>query len=119
MATSDPDSRFVGLLDSRVTIGASAKGRSSSYSISRVLQGIVPYVIGSGLYPGCLHCYSGDNRADDPSRGRPVQPPSREKPGWLLALESGDVGPFDAVVQSSSISKASSKVAAISSFAGW
>ena len=31
--------RSTGFLDSRVTIGAAAKGRSSSYAISRVLQG--------------------------------------------------------------------------------
>ena len=55
MAKSHPNSRFVGLLDSRVTIGATAKGRSSSYAISRVLQGCLAYILGSNLYPGCLH----------------------------------------------------------------
>ncbi|CAK9101241.1 unnamed protein product, partial [Durusdinium trenchii] len=31
-------------------------GRSSSYAISRILQGSLAYILGSGLYPGCLHC---------------------------------------------------------------
>lgn len=71
-AKSEPCSRFVGLLDSRVTIGATAKGRSSSFAISRILQGSLAYIVGSDLYPGCIHCNSKDNRSDGPSRGRPV-----------------------------------------------
>ena len=61
MAKTSPDSRFVGILDSRVTLGAGAKGRSSSFAISRVLQGTLGHVIGGGLYPGGLHCYSKNN----------------------------------------------------------
>ena len=55
--------RSTGFLDSRVTIGAAAKGRSSSYAISRVLQGCLGYVLGSGIYYSLLHCYSEDNVA--------------------------------------------------------
>ena len=55
MAKSSPASRFVGLLDSRVTIGAASKGRSSSYALSKVLKGCLEYVIGGDLYPGLLH----------------------------------------------------------------
>ena len=105
MAKSEPDSRFVGLLDSRVTIGATAKGRSSSYAISRVLQGSLAYILGSGLYPGCLHCSSGDNRSDGPSREKPLAPPSRELPRWWDELEAGRPHMFDKVVESSRISK--------------
>ena len=50
-AKSHPDCRTRGLLDSRVTIGAASKGRSSSYAVSRILQGTMPYILGSGLYP--------------------------------------------------------------------
>ena len=39
--------RLLGLLDSRVTLGATAKGRSSSFALSRVLQGSLGYVIGA------------------------------------------------------------------------
>eukprot|EP00438_Fugacium_kawagutii_P012421 Skav228466 [mRNA] locus=scaffold1233:34393:36015:+ [translate_table: standard] len=105
MAKSEPGSRFVGLLDSRVTIGASTKGRSSSPAISRVLQGSMAYVIGGDLYPGLLHCYSGDNRADEPSRNKPLRPPTKELPTWLLALQKGETRPFDCVVASSRFSK--------------
>lgn len=65
-AKTEQDSRVVGLLDSRVTIGAAAKGRSSSLALSKVLQGTMGYILGSGLYPGLLHCLSEVNRSDGP-----------------------------------------------------
>ncbi|CAK9101235.1 unnamed protein product, partial [Durusdinium trenchii] len=76
-------------------------GRSSSYAISRILQGSLAYILGSGLYPGCLHCASGDNRSDGPSS----EPASRAIPAWLKELIDGDPGKFDKVVQSSKISR--------------
>lgn len=105
MAKSEPNTRFCGLLDSRVTMGAASKGRSSSPAISRVLQGTMAYIIGGNLYPGLLHCYSSENRADDPSRNRPLRGPSKELPRWLTALERGDSGPFDCAVAASRFSK--------------
>eukprot|EP00438_Fugacium_kawagutii_P017073 Skav213868 [mRNA] locus=scaffold2374:24688:27090:+ [translate_table: standard] len=105
MAKTDPDSRFVGVLDSRVTIGATAKGRSSSFAISRILQGCLAYTLGSGLYPGCLHCRSEDNRSDGPSREKPLAPPTREQPSWMLDLVDGDTKKFDKVVAASKFSK--------------
>ena len=105
MAKSEPDSRFVGLLDSRVTIGATSKGRSSSFALSRVLQGCICYVIGGGLYPGCLHCGSKHNRADEPSREKPVRGPTKEQPKWLLDLKQGNSQGFDAVHASSRFQK--------------
>ena len=100
MSKREPDSRFVGILDSRVTIGASAKGRSSSYALSRVLKGCVAYSLGSGLYPGCLHCGSKHNRADEPSRGKPVRGPTKDYPRWLSDLSSGNPHAFDCVLAS-------------------
>ena len=105
MAKTPGSKRAVALLDSRVTIGAAAKGRSSSFAISRVLSGSLGYILGSGLYPGLIHCRSEDNRADDPSRDRPVQAPSREVPLWLEHLLAGDWRRFDQVVESSCLKK--------------
>ena len=107
-AKHEPLSRFVGLLDSRVTIGASAKGRSSSFAISRVLQGSLGYIIGSELYelyPGCIHCSSKDNRSDGPSRDRSIEPPTKAPPRWLTELGSGRTQTFDICVESSRFSK--------------
>ena len=93
-----PGSRIVGFLDSRVTIGASSKGRSSSPALSHILRTSLGYILGGGLYVGCLHVRSAWNRADPPSRGRPVEPPSREVPSWFTALEEGDVQLFDQMI---------------------
>lgn len=104
-ARKTPNSRVLGLLDSRVTLGATAKGRSSSFAISRVLQGSLCYIIGGGLYPGGLHVSSGKNRSDAPSRNKPVPGPTKEVPEWLRSLRSGDHEPFDAVVASTTFSR--------------
>ena len=105
LARKTSSTRCVGLLDSRVAIGAAAKGRSSSFAISRVLQGCLGYVLGSGLYPGLLHCYSEDNVADAPSRGHSVKPPRRQVPQWLAELMSGKAQRFDKVVASACIKR--------------
>ncbi len=105
MAKTSPDSRFIGILDSRVTLGAGAKGRSSSFSISRVLQGTLGYVIGGGLYPGGLHCYSKHNRADEPSRNKDVRGPSKEPASWMVELAAGNPRRFDAILLSSQFDK--------------
>ena len=90
-----PDSRILGLLDSRVTLGASSKGRSSSFAITRILKMSVPYILGSNLFPGGLHVYSSKNRADAPSRDREVEKPSRPLPRWYEALCQGNYQLFD------------------------
>ncbi|CAE7810303.1 unnamed protein product [Symbiodinium sp. CCMP2592] len=100
-----PRSRLLGLIDSRVLLGASAKGRSSSPAPCQVLQSSLPYVLGGGLYPGGLHVYSGDNAADGPSRNRSVPSPSRERPPWLRDLIAGDSFRFDVVTPSSRVPK--------------
>ena len=97
--------RATALLDSRVTIGAAAKGRSSSFAISRVLQGSLGYVLGSGIYYSLLHCYSEDNVADDPSRDRAVSAPRRAIPLWLQDLLEGRPQRFDAVVASAQVAR--------------
>eukprot|EP00972_Heterocapsa_arctica_P071142 10509360-Heterocapsa_arctica.AAC.1 len=55
LARESPDSRVVLLQDSRVTIGATAKGRSSSLALNAIARSQLPYIIGGGLYPGALH----------------------------------------------------------------
>ena len=100
-----PDSRLVGLLDSRVTLGAVAKGRPSSPALCRVLQGCLPYTLGGGLYPGNLHVYSGQHRSDGPSRGCHVEGPSRLLPCWYTDLCAADPYRFDVVVASARVPK--------------
>ena len=52
-AKSEPDSRIVAMLDSRVSIGAASKGRSSSPALSKILRGCLAYIIGGGSIQGC------------------------------------------------------------------
>ena len=97
--------RVVGLIDSRVLLGASAKGRSSSPALSRVLRSTLPYTLGAGLYPGGLHVCSEKNRSDGPSRGRKVAPPSRDIPAWYLDLCKGYTQRFDLLCASCAVSR--------------
>ncbi|OLP77428.1 hypothetical protein AK812_SmicGene42515 [Symbiodinium microadriaticum] len=100
-ASRHQDARLVSLLDSRVTMGAVAKGRSSSPGLCRILQGTLPYTLGAGLYNGSLHVYSASNRSDGPSRNRPVAGPSKKLPLWFEDLCAGKPFRFDCVVASS------------------
>ena len=93
--------RLLWLLDSRVTMGAAAKGRSSSKALSRVLRSSLGCVLGGGLYPGCLHVRSSWNRADGPSRGRDIDPPSADVAEWIRHLQRGDFALFELMLQTS------------------
>ena len=104
-ARHHPNSRVVALLDSRVTLGATSKGRSSSKALCRVLQGSLGYIIGGCLYPGGLHVPSAKNRSDGPSRNRPVPPQSKEAPSWLTSLRAGQFDRFDKVLLASRYTK--------------
>ena len=104
-ATRFHRSRLLGLIDSRVLLGASAKGRSSSPALCRILQSTLPYTLGSGLYPGGLHVRSEDNRADGPSRNLVVEPPSLAEPLWLSQLKNGSTYEFDVAVAASQVPK--------------
>ena len=76
-------------------MGASAKGRSSSYALSRILRTTLGYVLGGCLYPATWHCKSEWNRADGPSRDRDTPGPSRDIPIWLAELQKGNTKLFD------------------------
>lgn len=98
-AKQHPRCRLVGFLDSRVTMGASAKGRSSSAALSRVLKTSLGYILGGCLYPGTLHCKSEWNRADGPSRDRDAPGPTWPIPPWLAELSRGNVALFDREIE--------------------
>ena len=67
--------RFSNVVDSRVALGALAKGRSSSRFLNRVLRSNIGAVaIGRKLGVN-LWCASADNPADDPSRMTELRPP--------------------------------------------
>ena len=106
LAASAPESRPVIMTDSRVVLGATAKGRSSSRALNGTLRTTLPYVLGGDLYPGGIHLNSDANPADAPSRGRPVPAPSCERPAWLDDLTGGACDRFDAVLAGSAAPRA-------------
>ena len=108
-ARRHPISRFLGLFDSRVLLGAAATGRSSSPAITRILRSALPYVLGAQLYPGGLHVYSAKNRSDGPSRWKPVPGPSKELPLWLRDLCRGDSFRFDIACTAAQVPKLASR----------
>ena len=99
LSKAHPGSKILIALDSRTTMGANARGRSSSPALIRIQQGALGYIIGGGLYPGTIHFPSADFRADDPSRGKRIRPPSRTYPLWLTELEAGRDRAFEIAVE--------------------
>ncbi len=61
--------RVVVLIDSRVWIGAAAKGRSSSVPLLRLLRRVAAMVLASGVVVHYVYVPSAHNPADAPSRG--------------------------------------------------
>ncbi len=67
--------RFVAFVDSVVTRGSVAKGRSSSCAVASVLRQICALAIAGGLYAVTPFVPTRLNVADDPTRDRPPRPP--------------------------------------------
>ena len=97
LAKTSPKTRFCTLLDSRVVIGSSAKGRSSSKQLNFYMSTTVPYIIGGDLYPYLLHIGTSDNPSDDVSRFVQLREPEYEPPHWLQLLILGDHAAFDII----------------------
>ena len=83
--------RVVVFQDSMVTLGATAKGRSSSSALNRVLRQSLAVQLFKNLYSSGVHCPTWALRADDPSRQKSVRLPRVQLPSWLLALRAGRV----------------------------
>ena len=58
-------SRVVVFQDSMVTLGANAKGRSSSVALNRIMQKSLALQLGKEIYPVGIHCPTWAIRADD------------------------------------------------------
>ena len=84
------DSRLSVGHDSRVLLGAGAKGRSPSRSLNRVFCSECPYTCGKNLHLASFHVPTWSIRADDPSRFKPPRGPRLYPPPWLRRLWVGD-----------------------------
>lgn len=85
------DRRVVICQDSRVNLGALAKGRSPSRMLNGLLRTESPYILGKNLRISGAHFPTWSLRADAPSRQRPVEPARAALPPWFWFLKSGNV----------------------------
>lgn len=67
--------RVVNLCDSRVVVGAWAKGRSSSKQLNHRLRSCLPWMLAGEISVTNLWVDTKSNPADFPSRFRPIPPP--------------------------------------------
>ncbi|CAK0900373.1 unnamed protein product, partial [Prorocentrum cordatum] len=99
-----PDCKHNLLLDSRVSIGAISKGRSSSTAINKLLRRRAPLQLATGSHVGCHFAPTRLQPADVPSRtlrdpasalARVAEAPP-PAPCWLAGLEAGGASAFRA-----------------------
>ena len=101
LAHKQPACRAVALLDSRVTLGAAAKGRSSSPAISRCCRALC---LTFWALPVSRRLARPDSLKSwgRPLPVRPVRPPSRDLPAWFELLQRGQTWRFDVMISCSS-----------------
>ena len=71
--------------DSKVVVGAVAKGRSSSYKINGLLRSMVPFMLFGDVTVALLWVETESNPADHPSRATPLPPP-RPPTKWMRSF---------------------------------
>lgn len=69
-------SRALAVGDSRVALGASAKGRSGSFPVNKELRSFLPDLFGGDIFLASFWIESVRNPADNPSRSKDVDPPN-------------------------------------------
>lgn len=83
MARNDSrDLRHINIVDSRVGLGAWAKGRSSSWQLNGVLRSCLPYSLAGRKQLFNIWSASAHNPSDDPTRNVEIRKP-KGTPDWL------------------------------------
>ena len=83
--------RVVNLCDSRVIVGAWAKGRSSSKQVNHRLRSCLPWTLVGDLSITNIWTDTKNNPADYPSRGKPIPKPSVVIPPKKVLLSPSDI----------------------------
>ena len=89
MGILHPNSYYLHLQDSQVSLACMVKGRSSSSELNRLLRGSIPFHAGSNVHGFYGYCRSKANPADDPTRDVSIRSPSRVEPSWLAEAKRG------------------------------
>ena len=71
-----------------VAAGCPVNGRSSSPSFNLELQSSPAILLGSDAYPHYVWIPTHAEPADDPTRDKPVRPPARMSPEWMIEQQS-------------------------------
>ena len=82
--------RIVVLIDSRVAVGGTVKGRSGSAALNVLLRRIAALVLAGGLQLYLVFVPSAHNPADPPSRGGPATWPRALREGSRYGVECGE-----------------------------
>eukprot|EP00435_Cladocopium_sp_Y103_P065292 s216_g27.t1 len=90
-----PNSYYVHLQDSQVSLAALVKGRSSSRSLNQQMKSSIPDHVRFNTRPFYGFVRSAYNPADDPTRDAALRVPSRSEPPWLEDLQKGNYEQFD------------------------
>lgn len=90
-----PDSFYIHLQDSQVSLGSLVKGRASSFQINRRLSTSIPDHVLYNTRPFYGFVDSAQNPADDPTRTREVRKPAHAPPPWLDQALGGSFELFD------------------------
>ena len=99
----EPDSYYLHLQDSQVSLAALTKGRSSSKAVNKLIRSSIADHAGSGVRPFYAFVRSAKNPADDPTRSVALRQPSRNEALWLRDLEVGRTEKFDAFLEEASL----------------
>ena len=91
-----PSSRLLLGLDSQVALGTLIKGRSASPAMNSELARSIPLMLANDVYSELLYFNTHLNRADQPTRGKEIEEPKSELPGWWKSMvEDEDFQEFD------------------------
>ena len=71
-------------------LGALVKGRSSSPAINALLKRSLGFYLGADFHEGLTFFKSGENPADDGTRGRETRSPCQSLPDWFVPLARGE-----------------------------
>ena len=90
-----PNSFYVHLQDSQVSLACMVKGRSSSPQLNQLLRESIPFHAGFNIHGFYGYCRSKANPADDPTRDAALRPPTRAEPSWLSEAKRGQFSGMD------------------------
>ena len=94
-----PDSYYIHLQDSQVSLACMTKGRSSSWELNKALRRSIAEHVGSNCKGFYGYVRSKLNPGDDPTRGQEVRKPIRGRASWWAEIEAGEFENFDAFLE--------------------